>query len=106
MKIQHIQLSFHEHFLVVDGVRGPLASYGPATHPAGLVAYHPHDSTYGYQALRGKVFQVLPADQVESINDTACEPATEAFKVWQEVVQTCTEIKLARYGVEAPKEKP
>ena len=101
MKIQHVILSHSDHILVVDGIRGPFASYGPATHPAGLIAYHPQEHTYGLRDFKGKTFRQVPADQVEVIEDTACEPAEAAFKQWNEIRQTCTEVKLSRYGDEA-----
>lgn len=101
MKIQHVRLTFTEHFLVVDGVRGPLSYNGPAYHPAGFIAYL--QDAYGVKEdLRGKVFRLVTED-VEFIEDMGCEPAQTAFKEYQEITKTCTEVKLARYGAEMAK---
>lgn len=102
MKIQHVKLSYSQHVLVIDGVRGPLADSGPAYHPAGFIAFLP--DSYGFaKELQGKVFRLV-TDDVEYIEDTACEPGRAAYKEYVEITRTCTEVKLARYGEEAPKE--
>lgn len=102
MKIQHVKLDYSKHVLVIDGVRGPLSSSGPAYHPAGFVAFLP-DAYNTPAALLCKVFRLVDGP-VEYIEDTACEPGQAAYKQWVEINKTCTDIKLARYGEEAPKE--
>lgn len=98
MKIQHIKLDMFKHILVVDGVRGPLCTTAPTTHPSGVVAYP--EGIYGVPpALAGKVFVLCPRE-VEQIDDSACDESTKAFKEWSEIQKTCVEIKLARYGAE------
>ena len=109
MKIQHVKLGFSGHFLVVDGTRGPLVHYDthkPATHPSGVISYLPYGHSDGCnnKALAGKVFVELVGADIERIEDTACEPANKARAELQEIVKTCTDVKLARYGAEAPAE--
>ena len=99
MKIQHIKLDHWKHFLVVDGVRGPLAESTTEYHPAGFIAYLP--GGYGVpKDLQGKVFRLVD-EPVEFIEDTVCEPAQAAYKEYVEITKTCTDLKLARYGNEA-----
>jgi hypothetical protein len=100
MKIQHILLSDMDHVLVVDGVRGKLAKFGAmAHHPAGVVAFHPrHYSTP--PELKGKVFVQTAAADVEVIEDLDCTEAKAAWDQYLEVSDTCTAVKLARYGAE------
>lgn len=99
MKVQHVILGFSEHFLVVDGTRGPLqeSSTHPAMHPSGVAAYR--KDGYGIPAaLKGKVVRVLDEAEFEVIEDMTCEPAQAAYKEYREITKTCTEVKLARYG--------
>jgi hypothetical protein len=101
MKIQHILLSDMDHVLVVDGVRGKLAKFGAvAHHPAGVVAFHPRYHSTPPE-LKGKVF-ALTAD-VEVVEDLDCTEAKAAWDQYLEVADTCTAVKLARYGA-APEE--
>lgn len=105
MKIQHVILSDFEHVLVVDGIRGPLARQEVAYHPAGFVAI----IAKGYSntaplAARGKVFRLVPEDEVERIEDLACEAKNEAWQQFREVADACVQTKLARYGEPAPEE--
>lgn len=97
MKIQHIKLGWMEYILVVDGVRGPLCCGNPTHHPAGVVAFG--DGIYNmHPSLQNKVFVLT--DDVEQIDDSACDAAKEAFAQYTEVKKTCTEVKLSRYGAE------
>lgn len=102
MKIKHVKLDYYKHLLVIDGVRGPLAEGVVAYHPAGFVAYLP-DAYNTRKELQGKVFRLVDEADVEYIEDTACEPAKAAYKEFVEITKTCTDVKLARYGEEAPR---
>jgi hypothetical protein len=99
VKIQHILLSDMDHVLVVDGVRGKLAKFGTmAHHPVGVVAFHPRYHSTPPE-LKGKVFVQTAAADVEVIEDTDCAEAKAAWDQYREVADTCTAVKLARYGV-------
>lgn len=103
MKIQHIILGYSAHVLVVDGSRGPLQGCRdkPATHPSGYAAYRLRDSSYDHgipAELAGKVFMAVIPQDFERIEDTACEPAQEAYKAYTEIQDTCMQVKLARYA--------
>ena len=106
MKIEHIILDYSNHFLVIDGKRGPLCinPNSPAIHPSGFIKYR-RDAQLS-DVLRGAVFYREGSiteglreysDTVTEIKDDACEPALEKWKEWVEIQKTCTDIKLARY---------
>lgn len=103
MKIQHVILGHSAHVLVVNGTRGPLQGCRdkPATHPSGYVAYRLRESAYDHGipvALSGKVLMAVIPQDFERIEDTACEPAQEAYKAYTEIQDTCMQVKLARYA--------
>ena len=97
MKIEHILLDYSQHFLVVDGTRGPLQTSNglPATHPSGYIRYR--SEAFGFpQSLRGALF-CTAAFEVEEQKIDTCEPATKALSEWVEITKTCNEVVMARY---------
>lgn len=108
MKIQHVQLDV-EHFLVVDGKRGPVCYIysQPAYHPAGFIYFPRCKQVYSVpDYLRGRLFYddsapTLMDYAVEEVDASICEPANAAYAEWSSLMQTCRAIHEARYE-EAP----
>ena len=97
MHIQHILLDYSQHFLVVDGKRGPLqmSNSFPATHPFGYFRYR--KDAYDVPATLKGVLFCKAAGCVEELKQDTCEPADKALKEWIEVTKTCNEVVLSRY---------
>ena len=102
MKIEHILLDYSQHFLVVDGTRGPLqySNTLPAIHPDGYFRYR-SDAYNVPETLRGILFRkALPVSEEKKID--TCEPANKAFTEWTEITKTCNEVVMARYEEAKP----
>ena len=97
MKIEHILLDYSQHFLVVDGTRGPLQIVNdmPATHPYGYFRYR--SDAFGIpESLNGALLSKVTGDVEEQKIET-CEPAAKALTEWCEITKTCNEVVMARY---------
>ena len=81
MKIEHILLDYSQHFLVVDGKRGPLqrANTLPAMHPNGYFRYR--SDAYGVpKELTNTVFMAFEvAGAAEEKKIETCDPADKAY---------------------------
>ena len=97
MKIEHILLDSTQHFLVIEGKRGPLEIYGsrPATHPSGYFRYR-SDAYDVPKMLKGVLFSSADLD-VDEKRMEVCAPADKAYTEWVEITKTCNEVVLARY---------
>lgn len=96
-ELQHVILDYSEHFLVVNGTRGPVCRQNgqPATHPSGFFRFR--SDGYGIsEALKGKTFRIVDVACEEQEN-TVCEPANKAFLEYMEVKETCNQIVASRY---------
>lgn len=96
-KIEHVLLDYSRHFLVVDGLRGPVCDFSglPATHPSGFIRYRP--DAYGVpREVLGRLLCVSPIE----VEDKEAERPTDVAARWVEFTrasQAAIDAIIARY---------